>query len=156
VDQAVEAPGLGLPKQLPPLVRNPPGHPAPFGMASRPGPTCDTGPAPLLSIGWGPHLASHRAWQESTAICLRVCSGPCKGRQPLSSSLQLKGSQCLRKCKGMAAPPPVRRPGELRTLEIRWKRLTSADQGPMSNQTAFFHLQPFLSSVSDPLSYPPT
>jgi hypothetical protein len=58
----------------------------------------------------------------SPCMCICVYSGPLHRKaasvqQFLSSSLQLKGAQCLnwlkRVCKGMAAPPPVGRPGRL-------------------------------------------
>jgi hypothetical protein len=74
---------------------------APFGRASRPaamgynppiplGPTQGTGPAHLLSVVWKPRLASYCKAQQPACM-----PGGCMGQQPLSSSLQLKGSQCL-------------------------------------------------------------
>jgi hypothetical protein len=75
-------------------------------------PTHDTGPTQLLSVGWKPSLASYGAQQWSKRRA-RICWA-LQGRQPLFSSLQLKGSQCLswsrKEKEKQAAPPPVGKP----------------------------------------------
>jgi hypothetical protein len=91
----------------------------------------------------------------STCIYMYVCSGCCMGQQPLSSSLQLKGSQCLNWLREeMQSQGSSTSSGEVKGAGDTWVK--AGETPPLVIKVTCLTKLPSLSFFSDPLSYPPT